>query len=144
MNIKNYTTEVSAVRSIGEIELILSQFGASAIMKEFLSDGKCSSLSFKLNGKSYKIPINQEGVMKVLYKNNRRSPRVNEMRSREERAYNVSWRVIKDWVHSQLSIVFLGQAQPDEVLLPYMFDGKRTFYQAYKDGRIQIEKKDDD
>ena len=46
---------------------------------------------------------------------------------------------MKDWVHSQLSVIASGQAQPEEVLLPFMWDGKRTLYQAFKENRLKID-----
>lgn len=45
MNIKNYTTEVPASRSIENIEKLLMQSGATNIMKE-VKDGSISSISF--------------------------------------------------------------------------------------------------
>lgn len=139
----NYTTTITAEKSIMEIEKMLSLFGASAIMKEYLEDGRLKSLSFKLQEKGYRIPANVEGVYEVLYKDKRVSGKRNAMMNRKVNADNVSWRIIKDWLHAQLSIIASGQAQPDEVMLPYMWDGKRTLYQAYKEGRLQLENKEE-
>ena len=139
----NYTTTIASEKSIMEIEKMLSLFGASAIMKEYLEDGRLRSLSFKLQEKGYKIPANIEGVYEVLYKDKRVSGKRDVMMNRKVNADNVSWRIIKDWLHAQLSIIASGQAQPDEVMLPYLWDGKRTLYQAYKEGRLQLENKEE-
>lgn len=139
--LKNKETEVSAEKSILRIEELLTSFGANAVMKEYSGDGKVRSLSFKLEEKAYKLPVNKEGVYKVLFQNSKQTYRVDGEKNRGERAYRVAWRILKDWLHSQLSITASGQAQPEEVLLPYMFDGKKTLYQAYKDGCLQIEAK---
>ena len=40
MTLKNYTTGVPADRTILEIERLLADFGASAIMKNYLKDGR--------------------------------------------------------------------------------------------------------
>lgn len=142
----NYTTGVSASRSITEIEQMITLFGASATMKENAGDGRIQSLAFKIGDKTYKLPANAEGVKKVLYDGKRNSSRRDAMRNRDENSYNVAWRIMKDWVHAQLSIVASGQAQPDEVLLPYMYDAKsnRTLYQAFKEGHLQLMNKGDD
>jgi hypothetical protein len=136
MKLINYTTSVSADKSIIEIEKILSQFGASAVMKEFRTDGRIICLSFKLDGKGYKIPLNSEGVETVMYKKGAKKE------SQQLQAYRVACRIIKDWIHAQLSLIISGQAQPDQVLLPYLWDGKRTLYEAYRDGKLQIENKE--
>lgn len=139
MNLKNYTTQVSADRSIMEIERLLVQFGATNIMKNYQGDGRIMSLVFKLENKAYLLPANFEGVMKILYA----KPTINK--EHEDRAYRITWRIIKDWIHAQLSLIASGQAQPEEVLLPYLWDGKRTLFQAYKEGRLQLthEKKEE-
>lgn len=138
--LKNQYTTVSAEKSISDVERLLTTFGATAIMKEYYTDGRCRALMFRIGLAGYKIPVNDEGVKKCLWIG-RRTSRVNGLRSREEQAYRVAWRIIKDWVHSQLSIVKSGQASTEEVLLAYMFDGKRTLYQAYTQGALQIEGK---
>ena len=136
--LKNYTTGVSAIRSIAEIEVLLASFGASAVLKEFLSDGTVQSLSFKFKDKGYKLPANVEGVFNVMYEEKKQSHRRDVAVNRVKQAYNTAWRIIRDWVNAQLSIIASGQAQPEEVLLPYLWDGKRTLYQAYKDGGLKI------
>lgn len=148
MNFKlmNYTTGVSASRSIAEIEQMLALFGATATMKENTADGRITALAFKIGDKTYKLPANADGVKKVLYEGKRTSSRRDAMLNRDKNSYNVAWRIMKDWVHAQLSIIASGQAQPDEVLLPYMYDVKnnRTLYQAFKEGNLQLTHKDDD
>lgn len=137
----NYTTEVPADRSIMAIKKLLVEFGANAIMEEYLSDGKIYSIAFKIGTRSYKLPVNYDGVKRVLFEN-KRTRGVDSDRKRDEQSYRVSWRILHDWIHSQLSLVKSGQAMADQVLLPYMmFDGKRTLYEAYKQGGLKIEDK---
>jgi hypothetical protein len=138
---KNYTTSVSADRSILEIEQMLQKFGATAVMKEFLMDGRVNSMTFKIGEMAFKLPANVEGVHKVMFKEKRSSSRRDAMKNREEQSYRTAWRVLKDWIYAQLSIIASGQALPEEIMLPFMFDGKRTLYQAYKEGRLQLEQK---
>ena len=141
LKLKNYTTQIGASRTIMEIEKLLSMFGAQAVMKEYAGDGTVRSLAFRLNEKTYKLPANVDGVKAVMFDKMKVSKRVDVIRNRDKQAYNTAWRIIKDWIYTQLSLIVSGQAQPDEIMLPFLFDGKRTLYQSYKEGRIQIEDK---
>lgn len=134
--IKNYTTSVSAERSIAEIEKILAMFGAEAIMKEYLADGKVRGLQFKLKNEVFKLPANVNGVREAIFAGKRKYYGRDAMKARDGKAYNVAWRILKDWIHAQLSLIASGQAYPQEIFLPYLFDGKRTLYQAYTEGRL--------
>lgn len=134
--IKNYTTEISADRSILEIEKLLTLFGAAAIIKEYTSDGRVHSLSFRLQDKAFKLPANVKGVKETLYKGTRDHHSRDGMKRRDDKSYRVAWRIIKDWTHAQLSLIASGQAHPHEIFLPYMYDGKRTLYQAYVEGKL--------
>lgn len=142
--LKNYTTEISADKSIFEIEQMLAAFGASAVMKQYLSDGKVFAISFKLGEKEgYRLPANVKGVYAALYSGKQERHGTNTMANRDEQANRVAWRIIRDWLHAQLSLIASGQAQPDEIMLPYTYDGKQTLYEAYKNGRFQLEAKKD-
>lgn len=142
MKLKNYSTSVVAEKSIMQIETLLADFKASAIMKEYQADGRVRTICFRLNDIPYKLPLNIDGVKNSLFPNSRRTSRLNAMKAREDRAYRVSCRIIKDWLHSQLSLIMSGQAQPDEIMLPYIYNGTKTLYEAYRDkdlGKFQIE-----
>ena len=135
-NIKNYTTDVPAGRSIAEIEQILADFGAKATIKEYNDDGKVYSLLFKIEKDSFKLPANVEGVRELLFKGKAGQHRSDYKKIREARAYRVAWRIIKDWIHAQLSLIASGQACPHEVFFPYMYDGKKTLYQTFMANRL--------
>jgi len=141
-NIKNYTTDVPADRSILEIEKLLTLFGAEAIIKEYDADRKVHSLSFKLLTDAFKLPANVSGVKEILFKGTRPSHSNDGEKRREQKAYRVAWRIIKDWTHAQLSLIASGQAQPLEIFLPYMFDGKLTFFEKFEANRLLPPKKE--
>jgi hypothetical protein len=129
---------VPAEKSIAEIEKLLSMFGCDAIMKDYTGAGNVRSLAFKYQGNAYKLPINSEGVYNVIFAKKKVRHATNAMKKREDQAYRIAWRLLKDWIHAQLSIVVSGQATPEQIMLPYMWDGKRTVYEAFKDGQLQI------
>jgi len=138
MKLKNYSTSVEGEKSIMEIERLLADFGATAIMKTYGVDSQVMSISFKHLNQGYQLPANVEGVNKVLTAGKRQQHSRDLQVHREQQAYRVAWRIIRDWLHSQLSLIASGQAQPDQILLPYLFDGKKTLYEAYKSGQLQI------
>lgn len=125
--LKNYSTQVSASRSISQIEEILAKFGAEAIVKEYTADGRVQKLSFKLNDRAFKLPVNVRGVYQVMYGDKREYSGRDSMKRRDDQAYRVAWRILKDWIHAQLSLIHSGQAQPQEIFFPYMYDGKELF-----------------
>jgi len=135
--LKNYSTSIEAEKTIMEIEQMLSQFGASHIVKEYDVNCVINSIMFKLGEKTFKLPINSDGV-KTLFMQNRNDYPISPTKI-DEQSVRCSWRMIRDWLHAQLSLVATQQAKIDEVMLPYMWDGKRTLYQAFKDGNLQIE-----
>lgn len=134
IKMKGYTTNVAPEKTIMEIEKILSDFGADAIMKEYGGDGTPRQLSFKLQGHGYQLPANIDKVKERLIEL-KKTP----MSRVDEQAIKVAWRVLKDWLHSQMTIIYIGQAEIDQVLLPYMSDGKKTVYEMFKEGKLQIE-----
>ena len=138
-NIKNYTTEVPADRSILEIEKLLTLFGASAIIKEYTSE-RVHSLTFRLQDETFRLPANVKGVEKILFEGIR-AQRDSEKR-RADKAYRVSWRILKDWTHAQLSLIASGQAHAMEIFLPYMYDGKTTLFQKFMEGKLLTAKKE--
>ena len=139
---KNYTTDISADRSILEIEKFLTLFGAIAIIKEYTPEGRVHSLSFRLQDESFRLPANVKGVKEILYKGTRSHHSSDGEKRREDRSYRVAWRIIKDWTHAQLSLIASGQAHAMEIFLPYMFDGKLTLYQKFMEGKLLTAKKE--
>ena len=131
MKIKNYTTTVSAEKSIHEIEKILSQFGATHVMKTY-SGEQVIALAFRYNEQGFQLPANIEKVEATMFGDD-------STKRQKEQAQRTAWRLIKDWVYSQISIILVGQAEMKEVFLPYLWNGKRTLYQAHKEGLLELE-----
>jgi hypothetical protein len=58
----------------------------------------------------------------------------------------VVWRIIKDWLYSQFSLIEIGQAKAQQIFLPYYYDGRKTFYERIEKGgfgALQLESKSD-
>lgn len=137
--LKNYTTTVPAEKSISEIEHLLLEFGAENFMKKADKEKRQFTgimFTFEINDKQlpFKLPANVEKVCDYLYKDYlKRTSRPRKSREDFEKdAYNIAWRLIKDWVHAQLSIITTEMVQPEEVFMPYlMVDGDITLSQKF-------------
>lgn len=135
--IKSYTTKVNAEQSLREIEGFLRSIGSTGVMKQFNSDGVTHTLAFEINDKLFRLPLNTMGVKALLFSGNSTLSQV----EKDKRAYRVACRCLREWVHAQLSLIASGQAEPEQVLLPYLYDGKskKTLYDKYVDNQLQLE-----
>ncbi|GAI38670.1 unnamed protein product [marine sediment metagenome] len=140
--LKNYTTSVPAERSIGQVQALLIEFGAEKIMLE-AKDKRVFGVTFAfmVNGKliPFKLPTNDDQVLEYIwndYKKGKSRYRKTKDDLRDD-AYNIAWRIIKDWVHAQLSIIAIGLVRPEEVFLPYLYDGSRTLAEKFTDGDLK-------
>lgn len=142
MPLKNYTTAIGALKSIGEIQGNLVAHGARTVMIGYGAFGNPESLSFEVFSAqgdiSFRLPANvgkvQSLLEKQLYDSNYRSYDSVYQAQRKEKlrkqAPRVAWRILKDWVDAQMAIIETEMVTLEEVFLPYMQvkDG-RTLYQ---------------
>ena len=119
MPILNYTTSIAVEKTVGQIQAMLAEAGAAAIMIEYDAERILSSVSFRIeyNGAlvSFRLPAQLDPVY-VILQNDCNVPR--KLRSREQAA-RVAWRIIKVWVEAQLAIVEAEQVELVEVFLPF-------------------------
>jgi len=145
MPLKNYSTQVPAEKTIAEIEKILAEFGANKILKDYDGAGNVTSVSFMVETNRgivpFRLPMNAQAVSQVL-KNEKKLPE--RLRGDINQARRVGWRIIKDWVFAQMSIVALGMVKVEQVFLPYAVhkDGETFFEKIEKKqfSMLQIEK----
>jgi hypothetical protein len=138
--IANYTTTVSADRSVMEIERMLVVAGAEAIQKRYDAGGLLDGLDFRIVVKDapmhFRLPARTQAVEEVLGQQVRR-PRKGTHEKIRQQAARVAWRIIRDWVRAQLAIVKLQQAELSEVFLAYMLvDAEDTVYSRLKCGGV--------
>lgn len=130
MPIKNYTSQVDHVTTALRIEQILVNFKASNILKEY-QDGQIAALAFQVkdNGApvSIRLPVNVEGAFRILKKQLKKAD-VRTLDKCREQAKRTAWKLMQDWVETQLSLIEMGQAETLQVFLPYIWNGKETFY----------------
>jgi hypothetical protein len=137
--ILNYTTEVPATRTVGEIVGILARKGASSITQDFFGDGRVKAVSFVLRvgvmPVRFVLPANAEGVAGILKKEKpfnwgrNRGSSDDYYGKQKQQAEKIAWRILKDWVEAQIALVESGQAEVSQVFMPYaqQNDGKGMY-----------------
>ncbi len=125
--IKNYTTDVPAQKTIMEVQNMLLEAGASAIMMESEA-GQIKGIFFKMKMNEsdvpFKLPAKPEKVYSVLFAGMVNNHRYGE--SRKEKSTNIAWRIVKDWLAVQLSLIHMEMADPAEIFFPFMLTGANT------------------
>lgn len=130
----NYTSSVAATKTAGEIQAMLAEHGAAAVMIRY-TDRRPAAVSFTLAGpggdRAFTLPVDVAAMEKAL-RAQHRSGKVATRYATAEQAERTAWRVVKDWLAAQLALTAAGMAQLDQVMLPYLHvSGETTLYQAY-------------
>lgn len=126
MPIKNYTTKVPAVQTVGEIQGLLASHGARKVMMDYSENGAVKAVTFglMLNGimAGFKVDARPDGVAAVMKKDG--------IKCDAAQAERIAWRNVKDWIAAQLALVETEQATMEQVFLPYLLDaGEKTLYE---------------
>lgn len=138
MAILFYTTSIAVNKTASEIQSILAESGALAVMAEF--EGKdVTAISFRadLNGQilSFKLPVNAEGIYRVMKADDNVPYRFKTM----EQAKRTAWRVVKGWIVAQMALVEAEQAELTEVFFPYLQDNSGvTVYNKIRAGNLKL------
>lgn len=135
MNIKNFSTKVPAARTVMEIEQLLMQLGATEIRKtnngQFITE---IIFMYEERGHkiAFKIPANFDKVHELLKKSKPTGISKQRANSREH-AYNVGWRIVKDWIHSHLTMLQINAVSVPQLFLSYAYDqtSGKTVYELY-------------
>lgn len=137
VNLKNYTSEVPAITSMGKIEKYLVEAGATDISKKY-ENQVCIAIRFRmmvnLNPLFFELPAKVDACYKVLWAEVKR-PNAETKKRISQQAERTAWKIISDWVQVQLSMIQLEQAELLQVFLPYVFDPKTetTFFNKIKE-----------
>lgn len=143
INLKNYTSEVPMMTSMGKIERCLVEAGATDISKKY-ADGICSSITFRMMVNQvplfFKLPAKVDACFKSLWGN--MTPRGQQQADRKKwvaQAERTAWKIVSDWVEIQLSMIHLEQAEALQVFLPYVYNPAKdqTFFESLKEGKFK-------
>lgn len=139
MPLLNYTTKISADKTVGEIQKMLAKAGARAVLSEYDDKGEVLAVSFKmLVGDSevgFRLPAVPDKVLGVLKAQRGVEPRYKTA----EHANRVAWRIIKDWVEAQLAIIETQMVKAEQVFLPYAItrNGETLYESVVKNKLLQ-------
>lgn len=140
--IKNYTSGVPVDRTMARIEAVLVRGGASNIMKDY-RDGMMDAVSFYVKEPTsekklaIRLPANVEAVYQTLRTEIKR-PRPGTLERLKEQANRTAWKLMQDWVEVQMSLIQMNQVEFLQVFLPYVWDGKRTFFHSLKENGFKM------
>ena len=138
MNLKNYTTEVPASRSIEYIERLLVEFGASNINKSY-ENGSCTGISFivKVDGNNvpFRLPAKVKNVF-IWLKKKKPNGQDKNLLAQAER---IAWKQQYELLHLQLGMIEMDQMEKMEVFLAYVLNvgENRTYYETLKEGKFK-------
>lgn len=111
--IKNYTTVISVEKTVSEIEVLLAHYGASKILKEYDENKQIKCLSFMVKYENKYIPIRlpseSEKIVAILNEKVDQGLVPKRYRNDREQASKIMWRVVLDWIDSQMTMIELGQ-----------------------------------
>ena len=142
MPLLNYTTQIEAIKTVGEIQGILAGHGAKSILTDYDDGGNVSALSFRIltphGDVAIRLPIDPDAVLKVLTEQNRLG-RVPGRYLTRAQAVRVTWRIVKDWVAAQMAFLETEMVRMEQIFLPYVITGGgRTLYEAMVDRHFQL------
>lgn len=133
--ILNYSTTIAAEKTVGEIQRLLAEAKAKAILTNY-EDGVLVEISFQILHPlfgllSFRLPNNVDKVFALLSRNHKIP---NKYRTKEQAA-RVAWRIVKDWVEAQLAMIQAELATIEQVFLPYVQNHKgETLYDTMLGG----------
>lgn len=142
MPLLNYTTKVPAATTVAQIQAILVKYGATDLLMQY-DAGQIKALSFKVKTLQGTVAITLPADVAATYRVLRKTaPRAYwDM----DRARNVAWRIIKDWVEAQMALIQTEMVTLAEVFLPYVItDDGRTVFQRLQENHFQLRSPDTD
>ena len=136
MPLKNYTSTVPASRSISFIENKLVSCGARDIMKRYDPEARVESIMFMININGtdvpFRLPARIDACEKVMIGELSSRARPETRKKIPAQAERTAWKIVSDWVEAQMAMIELAQVDFMEVMLPYVYDGKQSFYDRMK------------
>lgn len=130
MNIKNYTSEVPAEKSIQRIKNLLIDAHARDIIERY-DNRVCVGIAFVIPMENrfltFELPAKIDRVKKHLIKVKRMRESTAQMQ-----AGRTAWKTLAEWVEIQITMIILDQADPLELFFPYLYDGTQTYYNRLK------------
>lgn len=118
MPLLNYTSTVSAQKSIAQITARLAKAGARGVAQEFDTAGNVVGLEFAIpfgaDVLRYRLPCDATAVRTVLQRQ-----QVSARYLTADHVRRVAWRILHDWIAAQLALIETQMVTLPQVMLPY-------------------------
>lgn len=145
--IKNFSTSIAVETTIAEIEKMLAKYGCAKIMKEYDGNGNVVALSFivaSVHGNlPIKLPLRLEKILDVfkIQVSNKKLPKkfwTGEWA--EQQAGRVGWRIIRDWLDAQLTLLGIEMVKVEEIFLPYIYNPKtqKSLFEMLEERKFNV------
>ena len=115
---------------------MLATAKTSAVLSEF-TDRLCTSISFRIATEfgllTFRLSANIDAVYLILHRSRLIAPR---LRTRPQAA-RVAWRIIRQWLDTQLAMIQAGLVGLEQVMLPFAQDSSGlTLYECMAQQKI--------
>jgi hypothetical protein len=108
-------------------------------MKLYGPKGKIISLTFQIGlGDRHwhiRVPANAQACYEALWKDycqHHTRPQERSKITLMDQAERTAWKLVHDWIDVQISLIVMKQAEFLEVFMPYVWDGKQTYFETVK------------
>ena len=133
------TTEISPNKSVSEIQYLLAEYGASAILIEYEQGGiKAVSFKYISNGQEipYRIPCQWKEIKHLLESRHKRMPYKKDL---EYEAKKIAWRQARRWVEAQLAFLHARQVKFEQAFLAYrLVADNETLYERLESLKFNL------
>lgn len=131
------TTQVPPQKSVNEIQNLLVEYGATAILTEY-ENGEVVAVSFKHKTGDmeipYRLPSKWQEVKKLLIKHRK----TYKLSALDAVAKRIAWRQTRRWVEAQLAYVQTNQVKFEQVFLAYIQVGPQTLYERLEGNQFKM------
>ena len=138
------TTKIDPEQTVTQIQRILGQYGAGAVMTEY-DKGEIVSVTFKVKIKDkdipFRLPCRWEAIDKVLMSRRKRLKNTDEIAHQAKR---IAWRQVLRWVEAQMALIETDMVKIQEVFMPYIqvnITGQTLYEKLAGKGFIALEDK---
>jgi hypothetical protein len=133
------TTQINPMRTVSEIQELLAQYGASAILTEY-QDKEVSAVSFRYNDGTeevpYRLPCEWRAIKELLTK---KSKRGRPQKNLDYEAKKIAWRQTRRWVEAQLAYLQAKQVKFDQAFLAYrLINPDQTLYERLVEMKFRL------
>lgn len=137
----NYTTEISAEKTIGEIYSMLSRSKIQQIRSDYDGSGNVTAIAFSVMTSHgvipFLLPINVRAAAAVLNRQVQARLIPRKYLNDVDQARRVAWRIVRQWLEAQLALVALDMARIEEVFLPYAQNSEgKTVFEVFSESKF--------